>query len=89
MLRPQSAPFQGALSRLGAWVASDDRAVLQLKYRQYSAADVAAFFASYCKSSAGWVQHDYGKPDLPVFEAWARFGGVSFCGSCARCDYSR
>ena len=55
----------GALTRLGKWVASDNRAVLQLKYRQYSAADVAEFFAQYCKSNAGWVQHDYGKPDLP------------------------
>lgn len=56
----------GALTKLGKWVASGDRPILQLKYRQYSAADVAAFFASYCKSSAGWVQHDYGKPDLPA-----------------------
>lgn len=55
----------GALTRLGKWVASDNRAILQLKYRQYSAADVADFFAQYCKSNAGWVQHDYGKPDLP------------------------
>lgn len=55
----------GALRKLGSWVASDDRAVLQLKYRQYSNADVQEFFKSYCKSDASWVQHDYGKPDLP------------------------
>ena len=55
----------GALTKLGSWVASEDRAVLQLKYRQYSNADVQEFFKSYCKSSASWVQHDYGKPDLP------------------------
>ena len=37
----------------------------QLKYRSYSAKDVGEFFAQYCKSNAGWVQHDYGKPGLP------------------------
>jgi hypothetical protein len=27
---------------------------------------VAEFFSQYCKSSAAWVQHDYGKPGLPA-----------------------
>mmetsp|Transcript_35724 Transcript_35724/g.93375 ORF Transcript_35724/g.93375 Transcript_35724/m.93375 type:complete len:832 (-) Transcript_35724:153-2648(-) len=52
----------GALSQLGSWVSGQ---VLSLRYRQYSAADVASFFSQYCKSNAGWVQHDYGKPNLP------------------------
>jgi len=55
----------GALTRLGSWVANDANPVLSLKYRQYSASDVASFFLQYCKSSASWVQHDYGKPGLP------------------------
>merc|ERR1712070_256562 len=56
---------QGALTKLGPW-ASTNHALLKLQYRQYSAADVASFFGSYCKSKAGWVQHDYGNPGLPT-----------------------
>ena len=37
-----------------------------LRYRSYSKADVSEFFKSYCKSSESWVEHDYGKPGLPV-----------------------
>jgi len=47
-----------------AW-ADANHTLLQMKYRSYSAADVASFFSQYCKSKAGWVQHDYGKPGLP------------------------
>ena len=59
----------GAISELTdshghAW-AGPGHTLAQLKYRSYSAADVGSFFASYCKSNAGWVQHDYGKPGLP------------------------
>ena len=35
------------------------------RYRSYSAKDVAEFFGEYCKSNAGRMQHDYGKPGLP------------------------
>ena len=45
--------------------ADANHTLLSLKYRSYSAADVAAFFATYCKSNESWVQHDYGKPGLP------------------------
>ena len=58
----------GAISQLtenGYEWADAEHTLLSLRYRSYSAADVAAFFATYCKSSAGWVQHDYGKPGLP------------------------
>ena len=47
-----------------AW-ASASNTLLNLVYRSYSAADVASFFGQYCKSTASWVQHDYGKPGLP------------------------
>ena len=47
------------------WAASGgSSALLTPVYRSYSAADVAKFFATYCKSTASWVQHDYGKPGL-------------------------
>lgn len=66
----------GAVKQLdaagSAW-ASASSALLKLKYRSYSAADVAKFFATYCKSTASWVQHDYGKPGLPsdvVGQVW-------------------
>lgn len=57
----------GAIARLAAagseW-ASGNRTLLSPTYRSYSAEDVDAFFAQYCKSSASWVQQDYGKPGL-------------------------
>eukprot|EP00041_Stephanoeca_diplocostata_P034203 m.1150901 g.1150901 ORF g.1150901 m.1150901 type:complete len:780 (+) comp24479_c0_seq2:116-2455(+) len=57
----------GAVTRLGqSWVDEPGSALLKLVYRTYSATDVASFFAQYCKSTAGWVQHDYGKPGLPA-----------------------
>ena len=40
-----------------------------MHYRSYSAADVSRFFGSYCKSTASWVQHDYGKVAPPPFSA--------------------
>ena len=59
----------GAISHLvgsdGHVWADATHTLAQLKYRSYSAADVAEFFGEYCKSNAGWVQHDYGKPGLP------------------------
>jgi len=58
----------GSISHLahdGAIWADAAHSLLQLKYRSYSAADVASFFSQYCKSNASWVQHDYGKPGLP------------------------
>eukprot|EP01052_Picozoa_sp_SAG31_P025252 SAG31_NODE_2203_length_6199_cov_6.619836_5_plen_269_part_00 len=60
----------GAISHLigsdGHVFADKNHTLAQLKYRSYSAADVAQFFGEYCKSNAGWVQHDYGKPGLPA-----------------------
>ena len=59
----------GAIAHLvgadGYAYASPGHTLAQLKYRSYSAADVAQFFGEYCKSSADWVKHDYGKPGLP------------------------
>lgn len=59
----------GAVAHLvgtdGYAYATPGSTLAQLKYRSYSAADVAEFFGQYCKSNAGWVQHDYGKPGLP------------------------
>ena len=58
----------GAIDHLSyggvAW-ADAKHTLAQLKYRSYSAKDVGEFFSQYCKSNAGWVQHDYGKPGLP------------------------
>jgi hypothetical protein len=54
------------LSKGGYSWASAGSTLVQLKYRSYSAKDVADFFATYCKSQASWVQHDYGKPGLPA-----------------------
>ena len=54
----------GAISQLEsgdgyAWAAgAAGHTLAQLKYRSYSAKDVGEFFAQYCKSNAGWVQHD-------------------------------
>ena len=45
--------------------ASKNKPLFELKYRSYSADDVSDFFSQYCKSSASWVAHDYGKPGLP------------------------
>ena len=53
------------LSRHGTQFADPSHSLMQLKYRSYSAADVAAFLANYCHSNATWIQHDYGKPGLP------------------------
>ena len=58
----------GAIDHLsygGVEWADANHTLAQLKYRSYSAKDVGEFFAQYCKSNAGWVQHDYGKPGLP------------------------
>jgi len=59
----------GAISTLtdgtGYQWADTTHTLLSLKYRSYSAADVGKFFAQYCKSTADWVKHDYGKPGLP------------------------
>lgn len=57
----------GSISQLktvGSEWADAERTLLVPVYQSYSAADVDAFFATYCKSNAGWVQHDYGKPGL-------------------------
>ena len=52
------------LTTMGSEWANQERTLLAPVYQSYSAADVDAFFATYCKSNAGWVQHDYGKPGL-------------------------
>ena len=61
---------QGAISQLrdrsGREWASASKVLGRIAYRTYSQNDVAKFMASYCKSNASWVQHDYGKPNLPV-----------------------
>ena len=36
-----------------------------IRYRTYSSSDVKHFQNSYCKSNASWVNHDYGKPNMP------------------------
>ena len=52
------------LKTMGSVWADSGHTLLAPVYQSYSAADVDAFFATYCKSNAGWVQHDYGKPGL-------------------------
>mmetsp|Transcript_43781 Transcript_43781/g.76864 ORF Transcript_43781/g.76864 Transcript_43781/m.76864 type:complete len:807 (+) Transcript_43781:83-2503(+) len=58
----------GSISHLvenGFVWADSGHKLLQLKYRSYSAFDMATFFSSYTKINADWVDHDYGKPGLP------------------------
>eukprot|EP01043_Picozoa_sp_COSAG02_P060900 COSAG02_NODE_8059_length_2728_cov_2.497528_2_plen_345_part_00 len=58
----------GAISHLvvnGTVWAQSGHALMQLKYRSYSAADVSNFLENFCHSNASWIQHDYGKPGLP------------------------
>lgn len=59
----------GAIERLtsgGVTWADKEHALLQLKYRSYSPADVTAFLKSYTTWPwMHWVAHAYGKPGLP------------------------
>ena len=61
---------KGSISQLrdrsGRMWASHSKVLGRIVYRTYSQNDVAKFMASYCKENASWVQHDYGKPNLPA-----------------------
>ena len=59
----------GSISHLvsqGKAFADGNHSLVQLKYRSYSAYEVESFIWKYCHSNASWLQHDYGKPGLPV-----------------------
>lgn len=59
----------GSISHLvenGFVWADSGHKLLQMKYRSYSAFDLQNFFSEYTKINADWVNHDYGKPGLPL-----------------------
>jgi len=59
---------EGAISYLehesSIW-ASEEKTLVRPVYRSYSAQDVQNFFSTYVRSNQSWVEHDYGKPNLP------------------------